>query len=73
MEERFIVSWDFIQEFMETAFIKMGIPKKDAEICADVLMESDRRGIEITRRPAHPGMFCADTELSAFPNGQKTA
>lgn len=46
MDERFTVSWRFLEEFMVTAFEKMGVPTEDAKICADVLMESDRRGIE---------------------------
>ncbi len=46
MENRPYVSWALIGDFMKTVFIKLGVPQKDAEICADVLMESDRRGIE---------------------------
>jgi LDH2 family malate/lactate/ureidoglycolate dehydrogenase len=46
MDERTYVTWDFIEEFMVTAFQKVGVPEEDAKICADVLMESDKRGIE---------------------------
>ena len=46
MEKTPYVSWDLIGDFMKCAFMKVGVPEKDAEICADVLMESDRRGIE---------------------------
>ncbi|PKK95577.1 MAG: lactate dehydrogenase [Tenericutes bacterium HGW-Tenericutes-5] len=46
MEERTYVSWNFIEDFMISAFKKIGVPEEDAKICADVLMESDRRGIE---------------------------
>ena len=46
MDERTYVSWEFIEDFMVKAFMKVGVPKEDALICADVLMESDRRGIE---------------------------
>ena len=46
MDQRTWVSWAFIEEFMIDAFVKIGVPKEDAKICADVLMESDRRGIE---------------------------
>lgn len=46
METRPYVSWELIGDFMQTAFEKMGVPKEDAAICADILMESDRRGIE---------------------------
>jgi len=46
MEERTYVTWNFIEKFMVEAFKKVGVPEEDAYICADVLMESDRRGIE---------------------------
>lgn len=41
-----IVDWTTITEFVTEVFIRYGIPKEDAVICADVLLESDRRGIE---------------------------
>ncbi len=46
METRPYVSWEQIGSFMTDAFVAAGVPREDAEICADVLMESDRRGIE---------------------------
>ncbi len=46
METRPYVSWKLIGDFMTAAFEKLGVPKEEAAICADVLMESDRRGIE---------------------------
>jgi len=46
MDNRPTVSWDLIGEFMTEAFKKMGVPQEDAQICAEILMESDRRGIE---------------------------
>ncbi len=46
MELRPYVSWDLVGDFMTAVFEKVGVPKEDAIICADVLMESDRRGIE---------------------------
>lgn len=45
-ENRPYIAWDFIGSFMKEAFMGYGVPEKDAELCADVLMESDRRGIE---------------------------
>ncbi|MCR4673070.1 MAG: Ldh family oxidoreductase [Lachnospiraceae bacterium] len=45
-ETRPYVSWDLIRSFMIDAFAGYGVPREDAAICADVLMESDRRGIE---------------------------
>lgn len=46
METRPYVSWNLVGSFMVDAFQAAGIPEADAKICADVLMESDRRGIE---------------------------
>ena len=41
-----VVDWKTITNFVTEAFIAYGIPAEDARICTDVLMESDRRGIE---------------------------
>lgn len=41
-----IVSWEMITDFVIDAFKGYGIPEEDAKICADVLLESDKRGIE---------------------------
>lgn len=46
METRPYISWVIIESFMTQAFEKVGVPHEDAVICADILMESDRRGIE---------------------------
>ncbi len=45
-ETRPYIPWETIGAFMKDAFVAYGVPEEDAEICADVLMESDRRGIE---------------------------
>ena len=46
MEKRPYVSWKLIGEFMRAAFEAKGVPAEDAAVCAEILMESDRRGIE---------------------------
>ena len=46
MAGRVVVDWKTITDFVTEAFIKYGIPEEDAKICTDVLLESDRRGIE---------------------------
>ena len=46
METRPYVQWDLINNFMIDVFKAYGVPEEDAKICADVLLESDRRGIE---------------------------
>ena len=45
-ENRPYISWELVGNFMIDAFKAAGLPEEDAKICADVLMESDRRGIE---------------------------
>ncbi len=40
------VSFELAADFIASAFIKSGVPPEDAAICADVLVESDRRGID---------------------------
>ncbi|MBR6477669.1 MAG: Ldh family oxidoreductase [Lachnospiraceae bacterium] len=45
-ENRPFVPWDQMNSFIIDAFKGYGVPQEDAEICADVLLESDRRGIE---------------------------
>ena len=46
METRPYVSWELMNRFLVDAFKGYGVPEEDAKICADVLLESDRRGIE---------------------------
>ena len=45
-ETRPFISWQLADDFMSAVFEKMGVPTEDARLCADVLLESDRRGIE---------------------------
>lgn len=46
MKETTYLPWKLIGDFMTSAFEKLDVPTEDAKLCADVLMESDRRGIE---------------------------
>lgn len=46
MDTRPYVSWELMNDFMIDVFKGYGVPEEDARICADVLLESDRRGIE---------------------------
>ena len=39
-------SFDKLEAFMRDIFIKSGVPEGDAAICAEVLIESDKRGID---------------------------
>ena len=45
-EKRPFISWELAEDFMAAVFEKHGVPESDAHICAEVLLESDRRGIE---------------------------
>ncbi len=46
METRPFVPWELMNAFMIDVFKAYGVPEADAAVCADVLLESDRRGIE---------------------------
>ena len=46
VETRPYVDWELMNNFMIDVFVAYGVPRDDAAICADVLLESDRRGIE---------------------------
>ncbi len=41
-----ILDWETAANFVTDAFVGAGVPRAEAEICTDVLLESDRRGIE---------------------------
>lgn len=41
-----VCPWNLITDFVTDAFEGYGIPREDAEICTDILLESDKRGIE---------------------------
>ncbi len=43
------ISWvplDLLERFMRDVFTRIGIPPEDARVCAEVLIESDKRGID---------------------------
>lgn len=41
-----VCPWNLITDFVTDAFVGYGVPREEAEICTDVLLESDKRGIE---------------------------
>ncbi len=45
-ETRPFIGWKLAEDFMITVFEKYGVPEEEAAVCAEVLLESDRRGIE---------------------------
>ena len=46
MADTSYASFDKLESFMKDVFIKVGVPEEDAAICADILIESDKRGID---------------------------
>lgn len=41
-----IIPFDYMKEFMTSVFLSYGVTPSRAEICSDVLIESDKRGID---------------------------
>jgi LDH2 family malate/lactate/ureidoglycolate dehydrogenase len=39
-------SFEKLEAFMKDVFIKAGVPPQDAAVCAEILIESDKRGID---------------------------
>jgi len=39
-DNRPFVSWELMNSFLIDAFVGYGVPEEDAQICADVLLES---------------------------------
>ena len=52
METRPYVAWELMNSFMIDVFEAYGVPRADAAICADVLLESDRRVSKATAATA---------------------
>ena len=40
------LDWKTAYDFVTDAFVGYGVPREDAKICTDILLESDKRGIE---------------------------
>lgn len=38
--------FDYLEQFMLDSFLSIGVPEPEARICADVLIEADKRGID---------------------------
>ncbi len=45
MEDVKWIPFDILEKYMTDVFVGIGVPKKDARICADVLITADKRGI----------------------------
>ena len=44
--EKVIVDFDYMKQFMKDVFLSYGVTPERAEICSEVLIEADRRGID---------------------------
>lgn len=70
-----------LKKFMKDVFVSLGVPEKDAEICADVLITSDLRGIEshgIQRMKMYydrikAGIYDTKTEIKIVKEDSATA
>ncbi|MCL2352056.1 MAG: Ldh family oxidoreductase [Firmicutes bacterium] len=74
--------FETLEAFMKDVFVRTGVPDRDAAVCANVLIEADKRGIEshgIGRfKPIYldrikAGVQNAVTELEVVRNGPTTA
>ena len=70
-----------LENFMRDVFIGLGVPKEDADIIADVLITSDKRGIDshgIQRCKLYydrikAGIYNTKTEINVIKDGPTTA
>ncbi len=46
MEKKYWVPFEVMESFMKDVLMAVGVPEEDAKVCADVLIESDKRGID---------------------------
>jgi LDH2 family malate/lactate/ureidoglycolate dehydrogenase len=46
MADTTYAGFDKLESFMKDVFIKVGVPPQDAAVCAEILIESDKRGID---------------------------
>ena len=52
------VDFDFLQGFMKDTFVAYGVRPTDADICSDVLIASDKRGIDSHGIGRLKGIYC---------------
>ena len=45
-QKKCIVDFDYMKQFMKDVFLSYGVTPERAEICSEVLIEADRRGID---------------------------
>lgn len=76
------LSFEALEQYMKSIFVAAGVPEEDAAVCADVLIESDKRGIDshgIGRlKPIYidrirEGVISPITEMTIIKDGLTTA
>ncbi len=80
-EEVFYIDVYLLKDFIKDVFMKLDVPKKDAEIIADVLISSDLRGIDshgIQRLKMYydrirEGIYNPKTDLEIVSDNKSTA
>lgn len=45
-ENQWYIPFDVMERFMKDVFVAVGVPAEDAAVCADILITSDKRGID---------------------------
>ncbi|HPE69028.1 MAG TPA: Ldh family oxidoreductase [Thermotogota bacterium] len=40
------IPFEWMQDFMQAVFVAAGVPEEDAQVCTDVLLAADKRGID---------------------------
>jgi len=83
MAENFVwVDFDLLERFMKDAFSAIGIPEDEAAICAEVLITSDKRGIDshgigrfkrIYIDRINDGILNTQTNIEVIKDGPTTA
>ncbi len=80
-DEIVYIDYETLENFMSDVFIGLGVPKQDADIIADVLITSDKRGIDshgIQRCKMYydrikAGIYETKTEIKIVKDGPTTA
>lgn len=44
--QQYWIDFDTMERFMTDVFVGLGVPREDAAVCADILITSDKRGID---------------------------
>jgi len=76
------IPFDLVEEFSQKAFAQAGVPESDAQICAKVLVDSNRLGFEShganRLKPIYldrikEGIILPNTHVSIIKEGPTTA